>query len=328
MSLKEHRRFTVINDCTFANNRKCLCKLQVEEAPTTSSGSVRSLNCETRSGKILAIKLKNFMCHRNLTVDFNQRTNLIVGRNGSGKSAILTALIIGLGAKANATDRSSNIKREYWTPKVVISSYIFNNRMCNFGRAHPSRRELMHHRSASVQRWWWSIREREIRWPHYRVTACVQQRWFHVQNEKPMGPCDFDQPNRIVTYDFVHEHPGGQSGVRSNAGCLTWISARVSNLLVVYDDSRSNWNNLQSQTISFSSNPAKRFELFLRATQMDVILHSVETCHKESLKFREELKYHEKLAEENKKEMEKAKEKFAQFQSMEVMKVWHSQSIY
>lgn len=54
---------------------------------------------------------------------------------------------------------------------------------------------------------------------------------------------------------------------------------------------------------------------------MDVILHSVETCHKESLKFREELKYHEKLAEENKKEMEKAKEKFAQFQSMEVMKV-------
>lgn len=111
--MKEHRRFTVINDCTFANNRKCLCKLQVEEAPTTSSGSVRSLNCETRSGKILAIKLKNFMCHRNLTVDFNQRTNLIVGRNGSGKSAILTALIIGLGAKANATDRSSNIKREY-----------------------------------------------------------------------------------------------------------------------------------------------------------------------------------------------------------------------
>lgn len=66
-----------------------------------------------RSGKILAVKLRNFMCHKNLTVDFNQRTNLLVGNNGSGKSAVLTALIIGLGCKANATNRSNSIKRKY-----------------------------------------------------------------------------------------------------------------------------------------------------------------------------------------------------------------------
>lgn len=35
---------------------------------------------------------------------------MLIGQNGSGKSAILTALIIGLGAKANATNRSSSIK--------------------------------------------------------------------------------------------------------------------------------------------------------------------------------------------------------------------------
>lgn len=65
-----------------------------------------------RSGKVLSVKLRNFMCHRNLAVDFNQHTNLLIGQNGSGKSAILTALIIGLGSKANATNRSSNIKRK------------------------------------------------------------------------------------------------------------------------------------------------------------------------------------------------------------------------
>lgn len=68
------------------------------------------LDLGVRSGKILAVKLRNFMCHANLTVDFNKRTNLLVGQNGSGKSAILTALIIGLGSKANATNRSSSIK--------------------------------------------------------------------------------------------------------------------------------------------------------------------------------------------------------------------------
>lgn len=58
----------------------------------------------------MALRLKNFMCHKNLAVDFNPRTNLLIGANGSGKSAVLTALIIGLGAKATATNRSNSIK--------------------------------------------------------------------------------------------------------------------------------------------------------------------------------------------------------------------------
>lgn len=64
-----------------------------------------------RTGKILRMHLRNFMCHGNFTIDFNKNVNLLVGSNGSGKSAVLTALIVGLGAKANVTSRSSNIKR-------------------------------------------------------------------------------------------------------------------------------------------------------------------------------------------------------------------------
>lgn len=64
-----------------------------------------------RSGKVIQIVLKNFMCHSNLVVNFNNRINLLVGNNGSGKSAILTALIIGLGSKSTATSRCNNMKR-------------------------------------------------------------------------------------------------------------------------------------------------------------------------------------------------------------------------
>ena len=54
--------------------------------------------------------MKNFMCHDAMMVEFNQRINFIIGANGSGKSAILTALTIGLGARAKNTDRGSTIK--------------------------------------------------------------------------------------------------------------------------------------------------------------------------------------------------------------------------
>lgn len=50
------------------------------------------------------------MCHSLLEVDFEKNVNFLTGRNGSGKSAILTALVVGLGAKANLTNRGSNVR--------------------------------------------------------------------------------------------------------------------------------------------------------------------------------------------------------------------------
>lgn len=68
------------------------------------------IEANLRSGKIKKIYLQNFMCHRNFEVNLNKCVNIIVGLNGSGKSAILTALSIGLGGKASSTARSTNLK--------------------------------------------------------------------------------------------------------------------------------------------------------------------------------------------------------------------------
>ncbi|XP_043494433.1 structural maintenance of chromosomes protein 6 [Polistes fuscatus] len=61
-------------------------------------------------GKITRIAMQNFMCHDAMQVTLNQNVNFIVGRNGSGKSAILTALTVGLGARANVTSRGVSVK--------------------------------------------------------------------------------------------------------------------------------------------------------------------------------------------------------------------------
>lgn len=61
-------------------------------------------------GFIEKVSLKNFMCHAQLTMTFSSNVNFIVGKNGSGKSAIITAIVVGLGGKASSTSRGSSLK--------------------------------------------------------------------------------------------------------------------------------------------------------------------------------------------------------------------------
>lgn len=60
-------------------------------------------------GYIKRVKLENFMCHQLFELELHPCTNIIIGKNGSGKSAILTALIIGLGGRASSTARADRL---------------------------------------------------------------------------------------------------------------------------------------------------------------------------------------------------------------------------
>lgn len=50
------------------------------------------------------------MCHSNLEIELGDSVNFITGQNGSGKSAILTALLIAFGCRAKGTQRASTLK--------------------------------------------------------------------------------------------------------------------------------------------------------------------------------------------------------------------------
>lgn len=74
------------------------------ERHTNSSGK------PAEAGIITSISVENFMCHRKLTVNLCRNVNFIHGQNGSGKSAILAAVQVCLGANAKRTHRARNLK--------------------------------------------------------------------------------------------------------------------------------------------------------------------------------------------------------------------------
>ncbi|XP_060857948.1 structural maintenance of chromosomes protein 6-like [Metopolophium dirhodum] len=81
------------------------------------------------NGSIKSITLENFMCHANFHLTLNPRINFISGLNGSGKSAIQTALVVGFGSRASTTNRASSLKSliKYGQPSATISITIANS---------------------------------------------------------------------------------------------------------------------------------------------------------------------------------------------------------
>ncbi|NXJ38160.1 SMC6 protein, partial [Ciconia maguari] len=82
-----------------------------ENSQSSADSNLSLLSTVGEVGIIESIQLKNFMCHSMLgPFQFGSNLNFVVGNNGSGKSSVLTALIVGLGGKATATNRGSSLK--------------------------------------------------------------------------------------------------------------------------------------------------------------------------------------------------------------------------
>ncbi|AET40103.1 DNA repair protein SMC6 Ecym_5344 [Eremothecium cymbalariae DBVPG len=104
---------TLIREENAAVNKQNQAKRRKRFAPMTqysSSGNINGDVQEPPAGYIKRITLKNFMCHEHFELEFGPMLNFIVGSNGSGKSAILTAITIVFGAKASDTNRGTSLK--------------------------------------------------------------------------------------------------------------------------------------------------------------------------------------------------------------------------
>lgn len=84
-----------------------------------------------KSGMLEEVTLKNFMCHEKYHFRPNQRLNFLIGENGSGKSAILTAILFGLGGNARDSNRGNSNKGFIRTGQSSANVEI---KICNRGK--------------------------------------------------------------------------------------------------------------------------------------------------------------------------------------------------
>ncbi|KAL2268152.1 hypothetical protein VTJ83DRAFT_2998 [Remersonia thermophila] len=93
----EHLRHEVVDDQRATQRLRARTGLMGENA-IAENGIIESVTCV------------NFMCHVRLHCELGPLLNFIVGENGSGKSAILTAITLCLGGKASSTNRGGSLK--------------------------------------------------------------------------------------------------------------------------------------------------------------------------------------------------------------------------
>jgi structural maintenance of chromosomes protein 6 len=91
------------------DDRRATQRLQ-QKSLARRSNRPGDLNHAAENGILESIECINFMCHKRLHVSLGPLLNFIVGENGSGKSAVLTAITLCLGAKASSTNRGGSLK--------------------------------------------------------------------------------------------------------------------------------------------------------------------------------------------------------------------------
>ncbi|KAG8225091.1 hypothetical protein J437_LFUL000070, partial [Ladona fulva] len=117
-------------------------KRKISHSQTSSkrfrdSGVESEIFCETPScfssaGTIKSINVKNFMCHKYAELVLSSGINFITGRNGTGKSAILSALVVGLGGRASDTNRGYSLKEFIKTDETsALIRIVINNKGFN-----------------------------------------------------------------------------------------------------------------------------------------------------------------------------------------------------
>ncbi|XP_015785462.1 structural maintenance of chromosomes protein 5 [Tetranychus urticae] len=79
-------------------------------------------------GSIIRIRLKNFMTYKSVELHAGPYLNMVLGPNGTGKSALVCAIIVGLGGDPSATGRSGQLNEyiRFGCPYAQTEIELFN----------------------------------------------------------------------------------------------------------------------------------------------------------------------------------------------------------
>ncbi|XP_065365152.1 structural maintenance of chromosomes protein 6 [Calliphora vicina] len=237
---------------------------------TTLSQSQRSNDDSRRCGKILHMRLTNFMCHSNLVIDFHSRVNFLVGNNGSGKSAILAALVLGLGGKAKDTNRSSSVK-----------GFIKNGET-----------------SAKIE--------------------------IEIANDGPQPYDPLVYGDKITIVRTISTNSGAYAIKSSNGIVVTKKIDDLHRILMYHNVQVDNpvfvLNQDSAREFLKELEPSKNYSLFLKATQVDVVMEKLNECFHLHKSHSHELSIYKTKLDKQREDINEHEEKLKQILSFEKLK--------
>lgn len=110
--------------------------MKLHEVPPVYWRAVRAQKMsEVFEGLIASVELINFMCHSHLVLNLNKQITVVAGRNGSGKSAIMIAIGLALGQRAQHLERGNSLKELIKSKEGVAVVRVALNNSKGFKRA-------------------------------------------------------------------------------------------------------------------------------------------------------------------------------------------------
>lgn len=198
--------------------KRAKISLAAVDSENEDLGSHNSQNLPSH-GLISSLRLVNFMCHDNLLLEFGPNVNFIVGQNGSGKSAVLTALMLVLGASAAKTQRghkiSSFIKHD--RDHAIITLVLNNLPSLDFDSYQPHvfgnqivvERRIQRDMSSSF-----AIKSAAgVKVGHKKDLVCSICRHFRIQVDNPMTILTQDvAKNYLASSSDIHKYEFFEKG--------------------------------------------------------------------------------------------------------------------
>ncbi|CEP11990.1 hypothetical protein [Parasitella parasitica] len=189
------------------------------------------------AGTISRVEVVNFMCHKFLQIDLGPKINFIIGHNGSGKSAILTAITVALGANANATNRAKS-----------VSSFIKEG-----------------------TRYVWLCREASSVLLTCESSAAIVT--IHLTNNGPNAYRPDVYPERIIVERRINKEGGSPYKLKNKSGRV--VSQKKEDLVAILDHLNLLVNNpltmlTQDMARKFLSDSTSedKYKLFMHGTQL------------------------------------------------------------
>eukprot|EP01122_Echinamoeba_exundans_P015022 TRINITY_DN6964_c0_g1_i1.p1 TRINITY_DN6964_c0_g1~~TRINITY_DN6964_c0_g1_i1.p1 ORF type:complete len:1161 (+),score=316.25 TRINITY_DN6964_c0_g1_i1:47-3529(+) len=259
---RKTRDDAVLDDFARGLDAEDISEIEPDDAP----------EAESDVGIIESIHLVNFLCHGNLDVDLTPRVNWITGRNGSGKSAILTAITVGLGGKIRFTGRGSSLAAAVKEGKHAAKIEI---RLKNQG---PD----------------------AYRPDAYGKTIVVER---HI--------------SKAGQSSYLLKNGATGKTVAKTAGELRAI---VEHFDIQVDNECAVLMQETSKRFLHGDSPAKKYQLFLKATQLEKMRDDLHASKANIAKMKKELAVHQERVPELQERVNRLQEQVQQMEALETSK--------